>query len=75
LVDGQPKGIAFQARYLVRRATNVHEPTQTVREAPRFSAYLGQPFEEPIEQKNAYMGEATALLKVENIADEIIGNP
>lgn len=75
LVDGKPKGVAFQRGTSYAEQLDVHEPTQTVREALRFSAYLRQPFEVPIEEKNAYVEEVIALLEMENIADAIIGNP
>lgn len=74
LVDGVPKGIAFQRGTSYTEQLDVHEPTQTVREALRFSAYLRQPYEVSIEEKNAYVEDVIALLEMENIADAIIGN-
>jgi ATP-binding cassette subfamily G (WHITE) protein 2 (SNQ2) len=75
LVDGKPKGIAFQRGTSYAEQLDVHVPTQTVREALRFSAYLRQPYEVPIEEKNAYVEEVITLLEMENIADAIIGDP
>ncbi|KAI5794530.1 ABC transporter [Pyronema domesticum] len=75
LVDGKEKGMAFQRGTSYAEQLDVHVPTQTVREALRFSAYLRQPYEVPIEEKNAYVEEVIALLEMENIADAIIGDP
>ena len=75
LVDGKPKGTAFQRGTSYAEQLDVHEPTQTVREALRFSAYLRQPFEVPRAEKDAYVEEVIALLEMENIADAIIGDP
>ena len=55
--------------------TDVHESTQTVREALRFSADLRQPYETPREEKYAYIEEVIELLEMEDIADAIIGSP
>lgn len=54
---------------------DVHEPTQTVREALRFSADLRQPFEVPQSEKYAYVEEILSLLEMEDMADAIIGDP
>lgn len=75
LVDGKPPGTSFQRGTSYAEQLDVHEATQTVREALRFSAYLRQPYEVPIEEKNAYVEEVIALLEMENIADAIIGDP
>ncbi|KAF8416806.1 ABC-2 type transporter-domain-containing protein [Tirmania nivea] len=74
-VDGKPLGTSFQRGTSYAEQLDVHEATQTVREALRFSAYLRQPYEVPIEVKNAYVEEVIALLEMENIADAIIGDP
>jgi len=74
-VDGKPPGTSFQRGTSYAEQLDVHEATQTVREALRFSAYLRQPYEVPIEEKNAYVEEVIALLEMENIADAIIGDP
>lgn len=47
----------------------MHEFTQTVREAMRFSAYLRQAPEVPVAEKNAYVEEIIQLLEMEDIAD------
>lgn len=75
LVDGRPKGSAFQRGTSYAEQLDVHVPTQTVREALRFSACLRQPFDVSVEEKNAYVEEVIALLEMESIADAIIGAP
>ncbi|KIX09317.1 uncharacterized protein Z518_00396 [Rhinocladiella mackenziei CBS 650.93] len=75
LVDGQKPGIGFQRGTSYAEQLDVHESTQTVREALRFSADLRQPYEVPREQKYAYVEEVLCLLELENLADAIIGNP
>ncbi|KAI5799098.1 ABC-2 type transporter-domain-containing protein [Peziza echinospora] len=75
LIDGAPTGASFQRGTSYAEQLDIHESTQTVREALRFSAYLRQPFETSKEEKDAYVEEVIALLEMENIADAIIGNP
>lgn len=75
LVDGRAPGMAFQRGTSYAEQLDVHESTQTVREALRFSANLRQPYEVPQEEKYAYVEEVISLLEMESIADAIIGNP
>ena len=75
LVDGIPTGTAFQRGTAYAEQLDVHEPTQTVREALRFSASLRQPYEVPLKEKFAYVEEVLSLLEMEDIADAIIGSP
>ncbi|KAJ9504204.1 ATP-binding cassette transporter snq2 [Exophiala xenobiotica] len=75
LVDGQKPGIGFQRGTSYAEQLDVHESTQTVREALRFSADLRQPYDVPRENKYAYVEEILCLLELENLADAIIGTP
>lgn len=75
LIDGKAPGTAFQRGTSYAEQLDVHESTQTVREALRFSADLRQPYETPVEEKYAYVEEIIALLEMEDIADAIIGSP
>ncbi|RMD41279.1 hypothetical protein DV735_g3852, partial [Chaetothyriales sp. CBS 134920] len=75
LVDGQKPGIGFQRGTSYAEQLDVHEATQTVREALRFSADLRQPYEVSREQKYGYVEEILCLLELENLADAIIGSP
>ncbi|KAK7740862.1 ATP-binding cassette transporter snq2 [Diatrype stigma] len=75
LVDGTKPGKEFQRSTSYAEQQDMHDPTQTVREALRFSADLRQPFETPREEKYAYCEEIIALLEMESIADCIIGTP
>ena len=75
LVDGLKPGTAFQRGTSYAEQLDVHEPTQTVREALRFSADLRQPITVPREEKYAYVEEILALLEMEELADAIIGEP
>lgn len=75
LVDGKPPGTAFQRGTSYAEQLDVHEGSQTVREALRFSAVLRQPYETPQEEKYAYVEEIIALLEMEDIADAVIGSP
>ncbi|KAI1622058.1 ABC drug exporter AtrF [Exophiala viscosa] len=75
LVDGQKPGIGFQRGTSYAEQLDVHESTQTVREALRFSADLRQPYDVPREHKYAYVEEILCLLELENLADAIIGSP
>ncbi|KAF1346197.1 ABC transporter [Delphinella strobiligena] len=75
LVDGKPPGPGFQRGTSYAEQLDVHESTQTVREALRFSADLRQPYETPQSEKYAYVEEVISLLEMEDIADAIIGSP
>ncbi|CZS90575.1 hypothetical protein WAI453_004112 [Rhynchosporium graminicola] len=75
LVDGIAPGSAFQRGTSYAEQLDVHESTQTVREALRFSADLRQPFEVPQAEKYAYVEEILSLLEMEDMADAIIGDP
>lgn len=74
-IDGKAPGIAFQRGTSYAEQLDVHEPTQTVREALRFSADLRQPYETPQSEKYAYVEEVLSLLELEDLADAIIGSP
>lgn len=75
LVDGIAPGNAFQRGTSYAEQLDIHEPTQTVREALRFSADLRQPFNVPQAEKYAYVEEVLSLLEMEDMADAIIGDP
>ncbi|KAK6421123.1 ATP-binding cassette transporter snq2, partial [Oleoguttula sp. CCFEE 5521] len=75
LVDGLPPGMDFRRGTSYAEQLDVHEATQTVREALRFSADLRQPYETPQSEKYQYVEEIIALLEMEDIADAIIGDP
>ena len=73
LVDGVKPGKQFQRSTSYAEQLDLHEPTQTVREALRFSADLRQPFGTSIAEKHAYVEEIIGLLEMETMADCIIG--
>ena len=75
LVDGIAPGTAFQRGTSYAEQLDVHESTQTVREALRFSANLRQPYETSLSEKYSYVEEIISLLEMEDIADAIIGDP
>lgn len=75
LVDGVKPGKEFQRSTSYAEQLDMHDPSQTVREALRFSADLRQPFETPQEEKYAYVEEIISLLEMEHMADAIIGTP
>lgn len=75
LVDGVQPGKQFQRSTSYAEQLDLHDPTQTVREAFRFSADLRQPLETPQSEKYAYVEEIISLLEMEDIADSIIGTP
>lgn len=75
LVDAIKPGNSFQRGTSYAEQLDVHEPTQTVREALRFSADLRQPFHVPQSEKYAYVEEVLSLLEMEDMADAIIGDP
>lgn len=74
-IGGRHPGVDFQRGTAYCEQQDVHEWTATVREAMRFSAYLRQPAEVSIEEKNAYVEEMIQLLELEDLADAMIGFP
>lgn len=74
LIDAKPRGIEFQRGTAYCEQLDVHEDTQTVREALRFSAYLRQPYHVSKQEKDEYVEQVIALLEMEGIADAMIGN-
>ncbi|KAK7418333.1 ATP-binding cassette transporter snq2 [Neonectria magnoliae] len=75
LVDSIKPGKQFQRSTSYAEQLDLHEPTQTVREALRFSAELRQPFHIPMAERFAYVEEIISLLEMESSADAIIGTP
>ncbi|MBW0489555.1 hypothetical protein O181_029270, partial [Austropuccinia psidii MF-1] len=74
-IAGKKPGISFQRGTAYCEQQDVHEWTATIREAMRFSAYLRQPHEVSIAEKNAYVEEIIQLLELEDLADAMIGFP
>ncbi|EMD42318.1 hypothetical protein CERSUDRAFT_79900 [Gelatoporia subvermispora B] len=72
LLDGRPLGQDFARKTAYAEQMDVHEGTATVREAMRFSAYLRQPIEISIEEKNAYVEEMIEVLELQDLADAVI---
>ena len=75
LVDAIKPGKEFQRSTSYAEQLDMHDPSQTVREALRFSADLRQPYETPQSEKYEYVEEIIALLEMEHFADAIIGSP
>ncbi|GAA5952195.1 hypothetical protein JCM10213_004061 [Rhodosporidiobolus nylandii] len=75
LIAGRPPGREFQRGTAYVEQQDVHEATQTVREALRFSAYLRQPASVPKAEKDAYVEEVLQLLELEDKADAMVGFP
>ncbi|RKF74979.1 ABC transporter G family member 11 [Golovinomyces cichoracearum] len=75
LLDGIKPGNSFQRGTSYAEQIDICEPTQTVREALRFSADLRQSFSTPQSDKYAYVEEVISLLEMEDLADAIIGDP
>ncbi|KAH8684374.1 putative ABC transporter G family member 11 [Tricladium varicosporioides] len=73
LADGNPVGGWFKRGVGYCEQLDIHEPTQTVREALRFSAYLRQPHTVAKEEKNNYVEELISLLEMEDFSNALIG--
>ncbi|CED83351.1 abc transporter [Phaffia rhodozyma] len=73
-VDGRPLGASFQRTTGYVSQVDIHEPTQTVREALEFSALLRQPASVSREEKLAYVDKVLDLLELTDIEHAIIGN-
>jgi ATP-binding cassette subfamily G (WHITE) protein 2 (SNQ2) len=72
-VDGHPLPSSFQRSTGFAEQMDIHEPTQTVREALRFSAKLRQPRNVSLQEKYKYCEELIDLLEMRDIAGAVIG--
>lgn len=64
---------AYDAYFLVpAEQMDVHEGTATIREALRFSAYLRQSGDVPMEEKNAYVEEIIELLELQDLSEALV---
>ncbi len=72
-VDGHPLPSSFQRSTGFAEQMDIHEPTQTVREALRFSAKLRQPRHVSLQEKYRYCEEVIDLLEMRDIAGAVIG--
>ncbi|KAL7626532.1 Multidrug resistance protein [Parahypoxylon ruwenzoriense] len=75
LVNGIPRGNAFQRQTGYVQQQDIHLETATIREALRFSASLRQPFSVSTEEKYAYVEEVIKLLDMEAYAGAVVGVP
>lgn len=72
-VDGHALPSSFQRSSGFAEQMDIHEPTQTVREALRFSATLRQPRHVSLAEKYRYCEEVIDLLEMREIAGAVIG--
>ncbi|KAH9914745.1 uncharacterized protein B0H18DRAFT_1125328 [Fomitopsis serialis] len=68
-VDGRPLDSSFARSTAYAEQMDVHNPTSTVREALRFSAYLRQPMNVPKEEKDIYVEEIIDLLELQDLTE------
>ncbi|KAI9304002.1 ABC-2 type transporter-domain-containing protein [Cunninghamella echinulata] len=73
-LNGEPLDVDFERITGYCEQMDVHNPNATVREALRFSAYLRQPAEVPIEEKNEYVEQIIKLMEMEKIGDALVGD-
>lgn len=73
LVNGIPRDESFPRSIGYCQQQDLHLKTATVRESLRFSAYLRQPAEVSIEEKNRYVEEVIKILEMEKYADAVVG--
>ncbi|CAI4051719.1 hypothetical protein SKDZ_15G2970 [Saccharomyces kudriavzevii ZP591] len=72
-VNGVPRDASFPRSIGYCQQQDLHLKTTTVRESLRFSAYLRQPAEVSIEEKNKYVEEVIKILEMEKYADAVVG--
>ncbi|KAL0955420.1 hypothetical protein HGRIS_001666 [Hohenbuehelia grisea] len=73
-VNGQRLPRDFQAQTGYCQQMDTHVPTQTVREALRFSARLRQPREVPEKEKDEYAEKCLKMCGLEAFADAMVGS-
>lgn len=71
----RPLPKSFQRDTGYAEQADIHEPTTTVRESLRFSAFLRRPPDVPLEEKYEYCERILDLLELQPIAGAIIGQP
>lgn len=74
LVDGKALGKDVARRTGLCEQMDIHDATQTIREAFEFSALLRQSNSIPDKEKLAYVDEVVALLELEELQDAEIGS-
>lgn len=67
-----PLAIGVFLFIFIAEQMDVHEGTATVREALRFSAYLRQPTEVSIQEKNRYVEELIELLELQDLTEALV---
>ena len=72
LVDGRPLNKEFQRNTGFCLQGDIHDKTQTVREALEFSALLRREASVPREEKIAYVDKVIDLLELEELEDAVI---
>ncbi|KAE8225748.1 hypothetical protein CF319_g1535 [Tilletia indica] len=75
LISGRQIDSSFQRGCGYAEQQDIHEPTSTVREALRFSAYLRQSASISKEEKDAYVEDIIELLEMQDVADAMVGSP
>ncbi|KAG6879471.1 hypothetical protein C0992_002357 [Termitomyces sp. T32_za158] len=73
-VNGQPPPLDFQSQSGYCQQMDTHIPTDTVREALRFSASLRQPASVPMAEKEAYVEECLKMCGLEGYAEASVGS-
>ncbi|KAG6888337.1 hypothetical protein C0995_009084 [Termitomyces sp. Mi166 len=73
-VNGQPPPLDFQSQSGYCQQMDTHTPTDTVREALRFSASLRQPASVPMAEKEAYVEECLKMCGLEAYAEASVGS-
>ncbi len=74
LVDGRPLGADFQRGTGFCEQMDLHDGTQTVREAIEFSAILRQEPTVPRQEKIAYVDTIIDLLELGEIEDVLVAS-
>lgn len=74
LVDDQPQDDSFKRIMAYCEQSDVLNPTYTVRESLRFSAYTRQPVDVSKEDKDAYVEQVLDILGLQSIAEALVGS-
>ncbi|KAG8862307.1 hypothetical protein FRB96_001886 [Tulasnella sp. 330] len=72
LLEGGKLSTSFARETAYAEQMDVHEPTTTVREAMRFSAYLRQPYSVSQEEKDDYVESIIELLELQDLSEALV---